>query len=73
MQLYVPLRGLIDLEEERGRIARELHDELGQTLAAMRMDIAELRHGLGAGQADSDDLLDSIDRLAAGACEKSIR
>ncbi|MCG2586198.1 sensor histidine kinase [Massilia sp. TS11] len=30
-------------EEERTRIARELHDDLGQLLAALRMDVALLR------------------------------
>jgi signal transduction histidine kinase len=31
------------LEEERRRVARELHDEMGQQLAALRMEIAVLR------------------------------
>lgn len=30
-------------EDERKAIAREIHDELGQLLAAMRMDVAQLR------------------------------
>jgi PAS domain S-box-containing protein len=33
-------------EEERKRIARELHDELGQTLAALRIDLTLLRQEL---------------------------
>lgn len=33
-------------EEERARIARELHDGLGQTLTAMKMDLASLRQQL---------------------------
>ncbi len=35
-------------EEERARIARELHDEVGQTLTAMRADVAWLAHRTAA-------------------------
>ena len=36
------------LEEERKRVARELHDELGQQLAALRMEVSVLRvHAAG--------------------------
>jgi len=44
-------------EEERTRIARDLHDELGQCLTAMKMDI-----GWAAGRVPSDDKL-IADRL----------
>ena len=33
-------------EEERTDIARELHDELGQALTALKMDVAVLKNGL---------------------------
>ena len=35
-------------EDERGRLARELHDELGSLLTAAKLDLARLRRGLGA-------------------------
>jgi PAS domain S-box-containing protein len=35
-------------EEEKARIARELHDELGQVLTALKMDLAWLRERLPA-------------------------
>ncbi|WP_225861814.1 PAS domain-containing sensor histidine kinase [Ideonella benzenivorans] len=37
------------IEDERKRIAREVHDELGQLLTALRMDLSMLRQGLPAG------------------------
>jgi len=40
-------------EEEKALIARELHDELGQLLTALKMDLAWLRERLPAGDADA--------------------
>ena len=37
-------------EEEKTRIARELHDELGQLLSALKMDLSWLRERLPAGE-----------------------
>jgi PAS domain S-box-containing protein len=34
------------LEEERARISREIHDELGQALTAMKLDLSSIRRGL---------------------------
>jgi len=57
------------LEEERKRISRELHDEMGQQLAALRMEVSVLRVREGAERpGDSgphDLLLDRVDRLVA--------
>jgi len=38
-------------EEERARIAREIHDELGQFLTGLKMDVSWLRKHLGKDQA----------------------
>lgn len=48
-------------EEERTRISRELHDELGQTLTAMKIDLIWLRERL-----ESSELLQPrVDRLVS--------
>ena len=48
-------------EEERGRLARELHDELGALLTAAKMDAGWLLRSLGAGA--SQDIRDRFKRL----------
>ena len=47
-------------EEERKRIAREIHDELGQRLTVLRMDVLMLRK---QPEAQSQDIQDVIDRM----------
>lgn len=42
-------------EQERARIAREIHDQLGQALTALKMDVAEVRRRLKAGDVNSAD------------------
>jgi signal transduction histidine kinase len=37
------------LEDERTRISREIHDELGQALTALKLDLSLTRRGLAAG------------------------
>jgi len=58
------------LEDERKRIARELHDEMGQQLAALRMEASVLRaHARGDRPPAVEQfqlLLDRIDRLSGG-------
>ncbi len=39
-------------EDEKTRIARELHDDLGQQLTAMKMDLSAIERALAAGSAD---------------------
>ncbi len=52
-------------EEERSRLARDLHDEVGQLLTALKIDLQDIQHG---GVEDSrfsplTDSLDLVDRL----------
>lgn len=51
---------LVAQEEERGRIARELHDDLGQSLTALKMDIIGLLQRMPAG--DSSPIAERIVR-----------
>ena len=62
-------------EEERTRIAREIHDELGQSLTAVKMDIAWLAGRLPSGNSPmhkrieatmqlADDLIKSVRRIS---------
>ena len=44
-------------EDERGHLARELHDELGALLTAAKLDVARLKSRMG------DNLPDALDRL----------
>ena len=45
-------------EDERRRIARELHDELGQSLTALKINLQQIREGCDDGEAR---LVDSIE------------
>ena len=57
------------LEEERKHVSRELHDEMGQQLAALRMEVSVLglraRADQLAGSQQLDMLLGRVDRLVA--------
>ncbi len=65
-------------DEEAGRIARELHDELGQLLTGLKMELARVRRlqasGLGAGPGESatvhmaeqiDQAIESVRRISS--------
>ncbi|MGK2899836.1 MAG: PAS domain S-box protein [Burkholderiaceae bacterium] len=59
-------------EDERRRIARELHDDLQQTLAAIRINLVAIDQRLQAGQSAAP-LLEETGDLAAGAIESTRR
>lgn len=50
-------------EKERTRIARELHDDVGQTLSALKMDVAALETRLNANAAPGDDVASQLQRM----------
>jgi len=50
-------------EEEKTLIARELHDELGQLLTALKMDLAWLRERLPPGDADAAQRAEQMGRV----------
>lgn len=54
-------------EEERKKIAREVHDELGQTLTGLRMDISLLQRELGDASPDVTERLQSMKDAALRA------
>jgi signal transduction histidine kinase len=56
-------------DEERRRIARELHDSAGQTLAAMKMSIALIRQ-IQTSRPDLVRLVDDLDALADDALQE---
>ena len=51
-------------EDERRRIARELHDEIGQTLTALRIEISRAQAAWKAGSPETRDRLEEARLLA---------
>lgn len=60
-------------EDERKRIARELHDDLQQSLAAIRMDAVAVGERIANGRSDIEPLLTRIDRLSGAAIASTRR
>jgi PAS domain S-box-containing protein len=58
-------------DEERRRIARELHDSAGQYLAAIKMNLSALRESTAAADSDEPRIIDSLDM--AEHCMTEIR
>jgi PAS domain S-box-containing protein len=52
-------------EEERTSIARELHDQVGQTFTALKLDIRRLRRSPGAESPEVLALLDGMDSMVS--------
>ncbi|MGM0651465.1 MAG: histidine kinase [Bacillota bacterium] len=51
------------IEEERSRLARELHDELGQALTAVKLDLQLLNENLPENKSPEGNLKQSIDLI----------
>ena len=51
-------------EEEAMRIARELHDQLGRCLTAIKMDVAGIERGLTGGAAEGSFLIERTKRMS---------
>ena len=68
-------RHQVSIEEERMNIARDLHDELGQVLTALKIDIAMLHKRLASGKIASEQVINNefesitktIDKIANSA------
>jgi two-component system sensor histidine kinase UhpB len=54
-------------EEERTRVAREIHDELGQILTALKLNLERLEADLGTRSAEDASLNDLLERVVETA------
>jgi signal transduction histidine kinase len=66
---HLSLRLMNLQDEERRRIARDLHDTVGQTLAAVKMSIALIRQATGS-PAALQSLIDDLNTLADEALQE---
>jgi two-component system sensor histidine kinase UhpB len=56
-------------EDERMRLARELHDDLGQRLAALSIALSSLKHGLPSGSQELAGKLAELQQRTAGLAD----
>jgi PAS domain S-box-containing protein len=56
-------------EEERTRIAHEIHDELGQALTGLKLDLAWLKQKLVGGETSVVEKLESMAKLTDGTMQ----
>lgn len=50
-------------EEERSRIGQEIHDQLGQHLTVVKMDVSRLKKNIPAGKNKEEDLVEILSEL----------
>jgi signal transduction histidine kinase len=56
-------------EDERARIAREIHDDFGQSLTILKMDLSWLKHHLPTGASALHDKIDAASGVIDAALE----
>jgi signal transduction histidine kinase len=66
-QALLSRKVLVAQEDERARVSRELHDELGQLLTALRLEMGWLEKRVSAAQEDESEVLQNTVQLVEQA------